>query len=171
MLNKPDAPGYWLTVYEESASPCQESLQQIKFCCVAANVAPLWPLQPQQIAATTWWKQNSQAVKPTVGSSFLSFFWSTNVEQWLHLSPALWHNLPIVHNEGLYKQKVQFLFRWKHNCWAHACGFHSELERFLQICITTKLLSLNLTCISFVLRMWYLQAPLTGSLRLFHTGP
>lgn len=78
MLNKPEVPGYWLTVYEETHLPASKVLQQIRFCCVAANIASLWlaggSLQPQQKAATLWWKQCSQAVKYAMGSSFLSFF-------------------------------------------------------------------------------------------------
>lgn len=78
MLSKPEVPGYWLTVYEETHLPARKVLQQIRFGCGAANVASLWlaggSLQPQQKAATMRWKQYGQAVKHTMGSSFLSFF-------------------------------------------------------------------------------------------------
>lgn len=39
----------------------------------------------------------------------ISLFLSTNAGQKLCLSPALWYNLSIVRNVGLYKQYVQSL--------------------------------------------------------------
>lgn len=90
-----------------NTSPCQESLGA-DYVDVAVNVASLWlsagSLQHRQKIATVWWKQYSQAVSYTMGSSFLSF-----CQQKLCLSPALWYNLSIVCNVGLYKQYVQSL--------------------------------------------------------------
>lgn len=121
-----------------NTSPCQESLGA-DYVDVAVNVASLWlsagSLQRRQKAVTMWRKWYSQPVRYTVGSSFLFFLSSTNVGQKLCLSPALWHNLSIVWNVGLYKQWIQSLFSLETETLllAHTCGFCTQVELFLQI--------------------------------------
>lgn len=77
MLNKPEVPGYWLTVYEETHLHARKVLQQIMFCPFGLQEAH-YNLNKKQ----PWCDGNNTVrLSNTPWAAHFSLFLSTNVEQ------------------------------------------------------------------------------------------
>lgn len=104
---------------------------------MATNVASLWlsagSLQRRQKTGTAWWKQYSQAVRYTMGSSFLSFCQQMLDKSWTLAQPCGIISPLCVMLAFTSSRYSLFSVQTETLLLAHTCGFHAEVEIFLQI--------------------------------------